>query len=301
MRAFLRELLVDPVTKEPLGYDAATDQLHNSRGETYPLRSGVPDLLVTREVAIASTATVHQRSNTSFDYRDHYVRDADYFDYFAPSPDGATRHDQLRLHQQIARAVPAQPELILDVGCGGAWVAQRFTGADCRVISLDISSRNPLRAHAAVDHPQHSGLIADVYQLPFAKNSIPTIIASEIIEHVPDPLGFLAQLIEVLAPGGRLVITTPYQEDIVYHLCVHCNQPTPSNAHLHRFDETVFERLLTDFPVRYTTETFGNKYLSKLRTHRLLGRWPFAWWRPIDHLAGQLFGKQTRIIVCIEK
>lgn len=301
MRAFLRTLLVDPRTKVPLSYDTDRDLLLSPAGASYPIASGVPDLLVHPEATVAATDAAHQRAGTRFDYADHYERDADYFDYFAPSPSGATRHDQLRLHQTIARFMPERPELILDVGCGGAWVARRFAGPDCRVISLDISHRNPQRAHAAIDDPNHSGLVADVYHLPFAAGSIHTIIASEIIEHVPDPRAFLLRLIEVLAPGGTLIVTTPYREDIVYHLCVHCNQPTPSNAHLHRFDETVFARLLADQPVRYRTYTFGNKYLSKLRTHKLLGRWPLRAWSPIDQVMGQLFGGQTRILLRIDK
>ncbi len=302
MRPFLRPLLVDPLSKQPLTYDEQRQVLRSTTGQSYPVAAGVPDLLVrSPEPAVAPRATVHGSVGTTFAYADHYERDADYFDYFAPSTDGAYQHDQLRVHQTIARFLPKQPELILDVGCGGAWVARRYAGPDCRVISLDISHCNPQRAHQAIDRPQHSGLVADVYQLPFAPNSIPTIIASEIIEHVPDPRNFLLRLIEVLAPGGTLIVTTPYREDIVYHLCVHCNRPTPSNAHLHRFDETVFVRLLADQPVRYQTHTFGNKYLSKLRTHKLLGRWPLWAWSLIDRAAGQLFGGQTRILLRIDK
>lgn len=36
-----------------------------------------------------------------------------------------------------------------------------------------------------------------------------TVVAGEFIEHLEDPLGFLRRVREVLAPGGRLVLSTP--------------------------------------------------------------------------------------------
>ncbi len=45
--------------------------------------------------------------------------------------------------------------------------------------------------------------------LPFADGSFDRIIASEVLEHVPDDLGVMAELFRVLAPGGRMAATVP--------------------------------------------------------------------------------------------
>ncbi len=45
--------------------------------------------------------------------------------------------------------------------------------------------------------------------LPFADGSFDRIIASEVLEHVPDDLGVMSELFRVLAPGGRLAATVP--------------------------------------------------------------------------------------------
>jgi SAM-dependent methyltransferase len=45
--------------------------------------------------------------------------------------------------------------------------------------------------------------------LPFADRSFDRIIASEVLEHVPDDLGVMAELFRVLAPGGRMAATVP--------------------------------------------------------------------------------------------
>jgi len=47
--------------------------------------------------------------------------------------------------------------------------------------------------------------------LPFASGSFDRIIASEVLEHVPDDLGVMAELFRVLKPGGRLAATVPAQ------------------------------------------------------------------------------------------
>ncbi len=47
--------------------------------------------------------------------------------------------------------------------------------------------------------------------LPFADGSFDRIIASEVLEHVPDDLGVMTELFRVLAPGGRLAATVPAQ------------------------------------------------------------------------------------------
>lgn len=45
--------------------------------------------------------------------------------------------------------------------------------------------------------------------LPFADGSFDRIIASEVLEHVPNDLGVMAELFRVLAPGGRMAATVP--------------------------------------------------------------------------------------------
>ena len=52
-------------------------------------------------------------------------------------------------------------------------------------------------------------LQANGLQLPFEDNSFDCIIASEILEHVPDDVSVMGELLRVLAPGGRLAATIP--------------------------------------------------------------------------------------------
>jgi SAM-dependent methyltransferase len=49
----------------------------------------------------------------------------------------------------------------------------------------------------------------DALRLPFADATFDRIIASEVLEHLWDDSGAIAELVRVLRPGGRLAVTVP--------------------------------------------------------------------------------------------
>ena len=105
--------------------------------------------------------------------------------------------------KRIAAALPHLRGKVLDVGCGSGALANhvsanRYTGVDIDRDSLAI-------ANAA--YPEHE--FRDT--LPGAEASFDTIVSLAVIEHVPDPAGFIASLAKRLGPGPdcRIVITTP--------------------------------------------------------------------------------------------
>jgi SAM-dependent methyltransferase len=46
--------------------------------------------------------------------------------------------------------------------------------------------------------------------LPFRDSSCDTLLAVEVLEHVPDPTRCAAEFARVLRPGGKLLITVPF-------------------------------------------------------------------------------------------
>jgi SAM-dependent methyltransferase len=46
-------------------------------------------------------------------------------------------------------------------------------------------------------------------ELPFEDNSFDCVVSIEVIEHIPDHLTFMQELVRVTRPGGLLFITTP--------------------------------------------------------------------------------------------
>lgn len=295
--------LVSPVSRQVLTYVEEERLLRTAdRREVYPIEAGVPRLLPAVPESVAARSEVHQKLGTNFHYREHYREDAEVFDYFLAYEDGATRHEARRLHEMIAKEVPEAAETILDVGCGNAWVAAHFCPKGRTVISLDIGARNSVEAIKRYPYKKHLAVVADVYTLPFPADSMDGIIAAEIIEHVPDPRLFLEKLLEVLKPGGKLIVTTPFAEKIDYSLCVHCNRPTPQHAHLHSFDrDRLAQMVRRDQVEQLRMRTFSNKALTKLQTHVLLQRLPLKAWRWMDSLANALIKKPARLMMTLFK
>jgi SAM-dependent methyltransferase len=236
----------------------------------------------------------------NFNYIDHYKKDAVEFDYFEERT-GATAHDERRLREYIISKISNNVNSILDIGCGKGWVAKEFLPKGKKVFSLDISVTNPAIVNKLYSNKNHFGITADSFHLPFNDESVDGVIASEIIEHVYDPTGFVKELFRVVKKGGSLIITTPYKEKIIYYLCIHCNQKTPANAHLHSFDEQKLESLYSgDDLSSFKYETFGNKLLINLRTYVVLQFFPFWLWKLKDKFVNPIYNKPVHII-CVYK
>jgi len=103
----------------------------------------------------------------------------------------------------------AGPAVIVDVGCG-----------DGSALAV-AASRNPAHRFAGIDwsagalrRAQALGLTvvcADVSGpgLPVADGVADVVIMSELIEHLVDPDGAVAEVRRVLRPGGSLLLSTP--------------------------------------------------------------------------------------------
>ena len=103
-------------------------------------------------------------------------------------------------------------------------------------VPVFISLDNTSKALKKYSFGNHSAVVADAFSLPFNENVFDYVIASEIIAHVVDPATFVKNLVQILKPGGTLIVTTPYKEKIKYTLCVFCNKPTQMKI-LHSTDQ----------------------------------------------------------------
>lgn len=298
---FLIDLLIDPFTKEPLVFDSAANSLISLfSGNKYPVIESVPQIIINDNQSYIKSE-LNDKFDTKFNYIDHYKKDAELFDYSEKSVPKVTKNELIRLRESILREISDDLSIILDVGCGNGWVSKKLIPLGKKVISMDISPTNPINTIKDFRHKNHAGLIADAYNIPIREKSIDCIIASEILEHMPDPKTFIINLIKLLKDNGKLIITTPYDEKIEYYLCVHCNKPTPKFAHLHSFNEVNIDQYIPQEGITWSIKKFSNKYLSRFRSYIILKFLPFKYWRIIDNLFNKLFYKPTRLQIVIKK
>ena len=101
---------------------------------------------------------------------------------------------------------PARPGArALDVGCGVGQVVAKLTGAGCEAHGVDVSAPNIARAQQFSDRCQ----IYDGRKLPFPDRHFASAGALNVLEHVDEPEAFIAELVRVVEPGGRVVLSSP--------------------------------------------------------------------------------------------
>lgn len=290
-------ILVSPDIKSGLEYNSQNNVLIDQDGGIqYNFINSVPILLPKNQQNSAKTE-LHEKFSTDFDYISHYNEDAKLFDYFEQYECEASNFENDKLRQIIIGKVSNEAGIILDVGCGSGWVANHFLNQGKTVVSMDVSAVNPVRLAEKYPLENHLAVVADVYSAPFRDNSFDCIIASEVIEHVANPKAFIDALLPLLKPSGKLIITTPHNEKLQYHLCVHCNKPTPKNAHLYSFTDSNISELLPHKGYSISISKAIDFYLVKLRTHIILKYLPFSAWKLIDSISCNLLKKPTKYII----
>lgn len=104
---------------------------------------------------------------------------------------------------------------ILDFGCGSGDIARHLSESGHRVTGYDLSAAMIAEARRADrdDRVQWVARTGAQTTLPFEANSFHAVVASSVLEYVPDVAATLRALARVLRPGGFLFATVPDMRD----------------------------------------------------------------------------------------
>lgn len=97
--------------------------------------------------------------------------------------------------------------VVLEAGCGEGYGAAMLARTATRVVALDYDG--PATSHLARRYPQLRPLRGDLATLPLRSSAVDVVATLQVIEHLADQAGFLAECRRVLRPGGRLLLSTP--------------------------------------------------------------------------------------------
>ena len=93
----------------------------------------------------------------------------------------------------------------LDVGCGVGQVVQRLMDAGHEAHGVEVSGPNIEKAKRVSDRCQ----LYDGRTLPFGDATFDSVGALNVLEHVEEPEAFVTELVRVVKPGGKVVVSSP--------------------------------------------------------------------------------------------
>jgi 2-polyprenyl-3-methyl-5-hydroxy-6-metoxy-1,4-benzoquinol methylase len=97
---------------------------------------------------------------------------------------------------------------VLDAGCGEGYGSAFLARHAARVVGVDRDEAIAI-ASARYRDPRLVFRALDLMQLPSLAERFDLVASFQVIEHLPDPAGFLGALKACTAPGGTLLVTTP--------------------------------------------------------------------------------------------
>ena len=127
-----------------------------------------------------------------------------------------------------ARAVlippaPHPDAILVDLGCGGGLLAPHVADLGYRHVGVDLVT-------SALAQAPLTPVRADVTRLPLTDGCAAAVSAGELLEHVPDWRGAVAEACRVLAPGGTLVLDTLADTALCRFVAVTVAERVPGGA-----------------------------------------------------------------------
>lgn len=161
----------------------------------------------------------------------------------------------LELRRRFLLGELAAGDRVLDLGCGEGQFASIAMAAGARqVIGAEVA-QSALERAARLYPELDLRLVPIDGPLPFADGAFELVWASEVIEHVADTAGWLSEVRRVLAPRGRLLLTTPDHGRLRLLLGGIARYSDPLGDHLHLYVPGSLRDLLRGFgfdPVEIT-------------------------------------------------
>ena len=95
---------------------------------------------------------------------------------------------------------------VLEASCGAGWCTEILLKANCKVVSIDLSSAVEANQRNFPQNENHQICQADISNLPFPEKSFDVVICLDIIQHTRSSKETIESLFKHVKPGGVLVI-----------------------------------------------------------------------------------------------
>jgi 2-polyprenyl-3-methyl-5-hydroxy-6-metoxy-1,4-benzoquinol methylase len=113
---------------------------------------------------------------------------------------------------EVAALVSPHCHRVLEIGCGLGVLGASLRARGHHVTGVELIPEIAAQAETRLD----AVVCADVEagRLPFAPRSFDAIILADVLEHLVDPWTVLRDCVELLAPGGQVIVSVPNVQNI---------------------------------------------------------------------------------------
>lgn len=167
------------------------------------------------------------------------------WDHFQSEGVDSFRNSAPRKRYLVERLRPGQR--VLNIGIGGGFFELMALRRQIDVHSLDPSERAvaKVRDELALGGKAAVGCASAA---PFPSSHFDAVVMSEVLEHLDDRVlaGALAEVRRLLKPGGRLLVTVPFNENLAdgVVLCPCCGERFHRWGHVRSFDRASLRETL---------------------------------------------------------
>ena len=154
---------------------------------------------------------------------------------------------------------------MVDVGCGDGCISIFAANQKAKVIATDVcpksveQTRAKLAKSSAREFEVH---VSDSLPLPLQDNVATKIICREVLEHVPDPVAVMKELVRVARPGAQFLITVPDPKGESIQKKIAPPEYWAAPNHLRVFEREEFEQLLVQAGLEIEHRHFHGFYWS---------------------------------------
>lgn len=157
---------------------------------------------------LAESACLGHGDYQSAAYRERLAQDHDAATHFAT-------HDELaRFTFDVLWPRSLRGKTVADVGCGGGALLDHLRGTAQTLVAIEpaLPWSTSLQSRGYDWHPGTREAAATW------AGKVDVVLSTQVIEHVDDPRGFLADIGALLAPDGVAIISTPNRRDVLMEL-----------------------------------------------------------------------------------
>lgn len=194
-------------------------------------------------------------------------------------------------------------DIVADIGCGDGGNAGFCARMGARLILADVDAATLEQARANVvakGGVAETHLVSDAAPLPIADAAATRVVATEVLEHVADPRGFLGELARIGRPGALYLLACPdpASEDLQKKVAPESYFQHPNHIRIISHDE--FAAMVTEAGLvierRAGYGAFWSIWLAlfwdckvdlKTPDHPLLTSWTKTWELMLDMPEGQ--------------